>query len=162
MPQNDLRHYEDSTGDQLDARGLRFAVVTSRYNRAVTGALLDGALKALREAGAEDDDITVAFVPGAFELPTALQAMLRTARYDAAVALGCVVRGGTPHFDYVCLAATQGIQRVSLDAGVPIGFGLLTTDTQAQAEERAQPDDTNKGREAALTAVEMARLLRGF
>lgn len=157
-----MRHYELSSEENVSARGLRFAVVTSRYNRVVTDALLEGAMKALREAGAAEDDITLARVPGAFELPSALQAMLRAARYDAAIALGCVVRGGTPHFEYVSMAATQGVQRVSLDTGVPIGFGVLTTDTQAQAEERARLDDSNKGREAALTAVEMARLLRGF
>ncbi len=157
-----MRHYQPSIEGDVSARGLRFAVAVSRYNREVTDALLQGALKALREAGAAEDDITVVRVPGAFELPGAIQAMLRASRYDAAIALGCVVRGGTPHFDYVCMGATQGLMRVGLDTGLPIGFGLLTTDTQEQAEERARPDETNKGREAALTAVEMARLHRGL
>lgn len=159
MMNDAYRHFEVST-ESVEARGLRFAVAVSRYNAEVTEALLHGALAALREAGAREDDIHVARVPGAFELPLSLQAMLRANRYDAAIALGCVLRGGTPHFEYVCQAATHGLMRVGLDEGIPVGFGLLTVDTQEQALERARPDETNKGREAALTAAEMARLLR--
>lgn len=156
-----MRHYENSTGDGLSAAGLRIAIAASRYNSTVTDALLDGALNSLREAGADDGDVTVVRVPGAFELPLALQHLLNENAFDAAVALGAVVRGDTPHFDFVAQGCMQGLMRVGLDTGVPIGFGVLTVNNQAQAEERCRPDETNKGREAALTAVEMALLLRG-
>ena len=151
-----MRHYENTTGEGISAEGMRIAVAASRYNRDVTDALLDGALSALREVGAGDADITVVRVPGAFELPIAIQALLNTGLFDAAVALGAVVRGDTPHFDFIAQACMQGLMRVSLDAGIPIGFGVLTTNNQEQALERCRPDETNKGREAALTAVEMA------
>jgi 6,7-dimethyl-8-ribityllumazine synthase len=153
-----LRHFEISA-ESVSADGLRIAVVASRYNHVITDALLDGALKALREAGAEDDDVDVVRVPGAFELPIALKAMMDADDYDCAVALGCIVRGDTPHFDFVAKGCTEGLMRVSLDEGIPVGFGILTTENQAQAEERCRPDETNKGREAALTAIEMARLI---
>ncbi|HEY3412428.1 MAG TPA: 6,7-dimethyl-8-ribityllumazine synthase [Armatimonadota bacterium] len=155
-----MRHYENTTGEGVTAEGLRIAVAASRYNRDVTDALLNGALSALREAGAAEADVTVVRVPGAFELPLALQALLNTGMFDAAVALGAVVRGGTPHFDFVAQGCMQGLMRVSLDSGIPIGFGVLTTDNQAQALERSRPDEANKGREAALTAVEMALCVR--
>lgn len=155
-----MRHYENSTGSGVSAEGLRVAVVASRYNREVTDALLDGAVIALRESGAADGDITVVRVPGAFELPLAIQALLKTEGFDCAVALGAVVRGDTPHFDFVAQGCMQGLMRVSLDAGIPIGFGVLTTNNQEQALERCRLDDTNKGREAALTAVEMALCVR--
>ena len=151
-----MRHYENTTGEGISAEGMRIAVAASRYNRDVTDALLDGALSALREVGARDRDITVVRVPGAFELPIAMQALLSTGLFDAAIALGAVVRGDTPHFDFIAQACMQGLMRVSLDSGIPIGFGVLTTNTQEQALERCRPDETNKGREAALTAVEMA------
>jgi 6,7-dimethyl-8-ribityllumazine synthase len=154
-----MRHYEHSTDEDLSAEGLRFAVVASRYNRSVTDALLEGAVGALREAGAADEDIDVARVPGAFELPLAAQTIVEEGDYDAVVALGCIVRGDTPHFDFVAQGAMNGLMRVSLDSGIPVGFGVLTTENQQQAEERARPDKTNKGREAALTALEMAVLL---
>lgn len=154
-----MRHYENTTGEGISADGMRIAIAASRYNRDVTDALLDGALSALREIGAADGDITVVRVPGAFELPIALQSLLATDSYDAAVALGAVVRGDTPHFDFVAQGCMQGLMRVSLDAGIPIGFGVLTTNSQEQALERCRPDETNKGREAALTAVEMACLV---
>lgn len=153
-----MRHYEDISGN-VSAAGLRIAVAASRYNGEVTDALLAGAIKALRNAGALEDDITVVRVPGAFELPFAIQALLEGEAYDCAVALGAVVRGDTPHFDFVAQGCMQGLMRVGLDAGVPVGFGVLTTNNQAQALERCRHDDTNKGREAALTAVEMARLV---
>jgi 6,7-dimethyl-8-ribityllumazine synthase len=154
-----MRHYEHSTNEDLSAEGLRFAIVASRYNRGVTDALLEGALSALRDAGAADEDMDVVRVPGAFELPLAAQAIIEDGDYDAVVALGCIVRGDTPHFDFVAQGAMNGLMRVGLGAGVPIGFGVLTTENQRQAEERARPDETNKGREAALTALEMAILL---
>ncbi len=155
-----MRHYDNTTGEGISAEGMRIAVAASRYNRDVTDALLDGALSALREVGARDGDITVVRVPGAFELPIAMQALLSTGLFDAAVALGAVVRGDTPHFDFIAQACMQGLMRVSLDSGIPIGFGVLTTNNQEQALERCRPDETNKGREAALTAVEMALCIR--
>jgi 6,7-dimethyl-8-ribityllumazine synthase len=154
-----MRHFEHSTDEDISAEGLRFVVVASRYNRGVTDALVQGAKDALHEAGAADGDISVVRVPGAFELPLAVQALVEDDDYDAVIALGCIVRGDTPHFDFVAQGAMQGLMRVSLDHHIPIGFGVLTTETQAQAEERARPDETNKGREAALTALEMAVLL---
>lgn len=154
-----MRHFEHSTDEDLSAEGLRFAVVASRYNRGVTDALLKGALDALRAAGAADEDIDVVRVPGAFELPIAVQAMAEDGDYDAVVALGCVVRGDTPHFDFVAQGAMQGLMRVSLNCHIPVGFGVLTTENQQQAEERSRSDETNKGREAALTALEMAIVL---
>lgn len=153
-----MRHYEDTTGDGVSAQGMRIAVVVSRYNCVVTDALLEGAVKALLEIGARDEEITVVHVPGAFELPLALQTLFENEDYDCAIALGAVVRGDTPHFDFVAQGCTNGLMRVMLDAGIPIGFGVLTVNDQAQAEARCRPDDTNKGREAALTAVEMAML----
>jgi len=155
-----MRHYENSTGSGVSADGLRIAVAASRYNREVTDALLEGAVSALREIGADKDDITVVRVPGAFELPLAVQALLNTRAFDCAVALGAVVRGDTPHFDFVAQGCMQGLMRVALDTGKPVGFGVLTTNDQEQALERCRPDETNKGREAALTAVEMALCVR--
>lgn len=155
-----MRHYENTTGNGPSAEGMRIAIVASRYNRDVTDALLEGALGALRDSGAADVDVTVVRVPGAFELPLAVQALLKTEAYDCAIALGAVVRGDTPHFDFVAAGCMQGLMRVSLDTGIPIGFGVLTTNNQEQALERCRPDETNKGREAALTAVEMAICVR--
>jgi 6,7-dimethyl-8-ribityllumazine synthase len=155
-----MRHYENTTGEGISAEGMRIAVAASRYNRDVTDALLEGALSTLREAGAADMDVTVVRVPGAFELPIAIQALLNTGQFDAAVALGAVVRGDTPHFDFVAQGCMQGLMRVSLDTGIPIGFGVLTTNNQDQALERCRPDETNKGREAALTAIEMVCLVK--
>ena len=137
-----------------DARGLSFAVVVARYNREITAKLLEGARGALTGAGA--DKVDVFDVPGAFELPLA---SLRLARrgYSAIVALGCVIRGDTPHFDYVAGEAARGLQRVALETGVPVAFGVLTTDTVEQAVARAGGVVGNKGYDAAMTAIEMAR-----
>jgi 6,7-dimethyl-8-ribityllumazine synthase len=142
-----------------DAHALRVAVVATRWHQQVTDGLVAGAVAALTDCRVED---TATWrVPGAFELPVAAKALAQQ-RYDAVVALGVVIRGGTPHFDYVCRAATEGLTRVALDTGVPIGFGVLTCDTEEQALDRCGLPDSSedKGREAAMAAVETALLLR--
>jgi len=144
----------------LEGGGLRFAVVVSRFNRSVTAPLLAGALEALAAHGVAADDVVVAHVPGAFEIPFAADAFARTRRYDAIVCLGAVVRGETPHFDYICAEVTRGVGRVVADHRLPVAFGVLTTDTIEQALARAGEGHGNKGYEAAVTAIEMARLAR--
>ena len=136
-----------------DARGLKFAVVVARFNSGITEKLLEGAQEALTKAGASG--IEVFHVPGAFELPLAAQKLAKS--HDAVIALGAVIRGETPHFDYVCDAAARGLLQVSLETGTPVAFGVLTTDTLAQAEARAGGEHGNKGYDAAMTAIEMAR-----
>lgn len=138
----------------------RLAIVVSRWNDDITNALLEGALAALERQGVSEDRITVLRVPGAFELPLAVQKVAGTGRIDGVVALGCVIRGDTPHFDYVCSECTRGIGEVSLRSSVPVGFGLLTCDTVEQAQLRSGNDRENKGEEAALTVLEMISLLR--
>jgi 6,7-dimethyl-8-ribityllumazine synthase len=143
----------------LDAHGLRIAIVSARWHREVSDGLLAGAERALDDCRIED--VAVVRVPGAFELPVVAKA-LASQRYDAVVALGVVIRGGTPHFDFVCRAAAEGLARVALDTGLPVGFGLLTCDTAEQALDRCGLADSSedKGREAAMAAVETALLLR--
>jgi 6,7-dimethyl-8-ribityllumazine synthase len=141
------------------AAGRRFAVVASRFNEAITTKLLDGALDALKRHGVAADEIDVAWVPGAFELPLAVRRLLATERYDAVVAVGAVVRGETPHFDYVAAEASRGLAQAGIDFDRPVGFGLLTCDTMLQAEERAGGASGNKGWDAAMAALEMADLL---
>lgn len=143
----------------VDGSELRVAVVAARWNSHITDALLDGALRGLGAAGVTDP--YVCRVPGAFEL-SVVAAELAQAGYDAVVALGVVIRGGTPHFEYVCSAATDGLNRVAIDHGVPVGFGLLTCDTEEQAIERSglPGSSEDKGREAAMAAVETALVLR--
>jgi 6,7-dimethyl-8-ribityllumazine synthase len=149
-----MRAWETS----VDAAGLRFAVVVSRFNHLVSGRLLEGSVHELERRGADPADVHVAWVPGAFEIPQAARALAGSGRYDAIVALGAVIRGGTPHFDYVCRAVTDGIREVVRDADVPVAFGVITTDDVDQALERAGGSRGNKGAEAALAAIEMARL----
>lgn len=144
----------------LDASGLRVGIVASRFNEAVVERLVSGALDALQRHGADPADLTVVWVPGAWELPLALDTLAAGGSIDALVALGCVVRGATPHFDYVAGEAASGCQTVARQHGVPVGFGLLTTDTWEQAVERAGGKLGNKGAEAAVTAIEMARVLK--
>lgn len=146
-------------GASADAERLRFAVVVSRFNHLISVRLLEGCTGELSRRGVADDDVHVAWVPGAFELPLAVRTLASTGRYDAVVALGVVIRGGTPHFDYVCSGVTDGIQAVMRDTGVPVAFGVLTTDDVDQALARAGGEVGNKGEEAALVAIEMARLL---
>jgi 6,7-dimethyl-8-ribityllumazine synthase len=149
-----MRFFETS----LDAAGLRFAVVVSRFNHLISSKLLEGCVAELEERGAGADAIEVAWVPGAFEIPQAARVLANSGRYDALVTLGSVIRGGTPHFDYVCIGVTDGVREVMRDTGVPVAFGVLTTDDVAQALDRAGGEHGHKGREAALVAIEMARL----
>ena len=140
--------------------GFRFAVIVSRFNAAITGSLRDAARSTLEQSGVKAADIEVFDVPGAFELPQAARCAAETGRFDAIVCLGCVIRGETPHFEYVSSAATLGVMSASGDTGVPMAFGVLTTDNEAQAQARAGDDEFNKGREAAAAALEMAALFR--
>ncbi len=142
------------------AAGYRFALIVSRFNPAVTGSLREGARALLAEAGAAAADVEVFEVPGAYELPQAAQCTAETGRFDAVVCLGCVIRGETPHFEYISSAVAHGIMQAAGDTGVPIAFGVLTTDTEAQARARAGDGHDNKGREAAAAALEMAVLFR--
>ncbi|MGH7719722.1 MAG: 6,7-dimethyl-8-ribityllumazine synthase [Gemmatimonadaceae bacterium] len=140
-------------------QGRRVAVVASRFNEAVTRKLVDGAIDALTRHGASFDDIDVVWVPGAWELPTAARALLASERYHALVAVGAVVRGDTPHFDYVAGEASRGLADAGVEFETPIGFGVLTCDTMEQAEARAGGSHGNKGWDAAVAALEMADLL---
>ena len=142
-----------------DAARLRLAIVVSRFNHLVSVRLLEGATAELARRGVNDDDVHVAWVPGAFEIPQTARALADTRRYDAIIALGVVIRGGTPHFDYVCRGVTDGVREVMRDTGIPVAFGVLTTDDVEQALERAGGEHGNKGRDAAGVAIEMARLL---
>jgi 6,7-dimethyl-8-ribityllumazine synthase len=142
------------------AQHLRLAIVAAEYNEHIVGQLLAGAEAEWRASGGNPDTLRVARVPGAFELPLAAQKYIETGEVDAVVALGCVIRGDTAHFDYVAGECANGLQRVMLDTGVPVVFGVLTTNTDAQAQERAAPGAMNKGGEAVRTAIAMARLLR--
>jgi len=141
-----------------DASKLRFGVVVSRFNHLVSARLLEGCRNELENRGAGPDDIDVAWVPGAFEIPQAARALARSGRYDAIVTLGAVIRGGTPHFEYVCRGVTDGVRDVIRDTSVPVAFGVLTTDDIEQALARAGGTEGNKGEEAARAAIEMARL----
>jgi len=142
--------------------GIDVAVVASRYNAGVVQKLLDGAIDRLVERGVSRDRIPIVFVPGAWELPLACRRLAEAGGHQAVVALGCVVRGGTPHFEYVCSEASRGVIQASLDTGIPVSFGLLTTDTMQQADERAGGAHGNKGAEAADAAVDMAQLMRAL
>jgi 6,7-dimethyl-8-ribityllumazine synthase len=143
-----------------DARGLRIGIIVSRFNQFITDKLLDGALDGLKSHGGEDERITVARVPGAFEISLMAEKMAASGNYDALVCLGAVIRGETPHFEYVSDAVTSGILAAMREYQLPIGFGVLTTNDSQQAMERAGTKDANKGYEAALTAVEMVNLIR--
>jgi 6,7-dimethyl-8-ribityllumazine synthase len=145
---------------QLSAQGLRFAVVVSRFNSFITERLLAGAMDALRRTGAADDAIDVIKVPGSWEVPLVAAEVARQHRYDAIVCLSAVVRGETPHFDYVAAEAAKGVAHAALDTGVPVAFGVLTTNTLEQAIDRAGAKGGNKGFDAAMTAIEMANLMR--
>jgi len=143
-----------------EGEGLRFALVVARFNPLITEGLLRGAQLTLVDRGVRDDDLTVVRVPGAFELPGACAALLDAGGYHGIIALGCVIRGGTPHFEYVAGETTRGLGALARDHRVPLAFGVLTTDTVEQAIERSGPGGGNKGVEAALTALEMANLYR--
>jgi 6,7-dimethyl-8-ribityllumazine synthase len=141
-----------------DATALRVGIVVSRFNHLISVRLLEGCVATLEQRGCASGDVHVAWVPGAFEIPLAARAMARSGRYDAIVTLGSVIRGGTPHFEYVCRGVTDGVGQVMAETGVPVAFGVLTTDDLDQALERAGGAEGNKGEDAALAAVEMARL----
>ena len=143
-----------------DASPFRFAVVVSRFNEDVTGSLRDAAIAALKEAGATDSHVHLFAVPGAFEVPQAARAAAETGRFDAIICLGCIIRGETPHFDYIASAVAHGITDAAADTGVPMAFGVLTTDSLEQAAARSGPGPDNKGREAAAAAIEMAALYK--
>ena len=144
----------------LDGKGLRFGIVVSRFNSFISERLLEGAVDALKRHGVADGDVTVARIPGAFEIPLTAQAMAASRKYDAVICLGAVIRGSTPHFEYVSSEVSKGIATVSLATGVPVAFGVLTTDTIEQAIERAGTKSGNKGFDAAMSAIEMVNLYR--
>ena len=148
------------TEANLDARGLKFAVVCSRFNSVITDRLLAGALDALKRSGAADSDVEVLKVPGAWELPLAAKTIAAGRKPDAIIALGAVIRGDTPHFDFVAGQAASGLMAVQLETGIPVAFGVLTTNTAEQAADRAGGKDGNKGYDAAISAIEMAATLR--
>jgi 6,7-dimethyl-8-ribityllumazine synthase len=145
---------------KLIAQGLKFGIIVGRFNEFIGGKLLSGALDALNRHGVEESDIELAWVPGAFEIPLIAKKMANSKKYDGVICLGAVIRGSTPHFDYVSSEVTKGIANVSLDSEVPVIFGVLTTDTIEQAIERAGTKAGNKGFEAAATAIEMANLIK--
>ncbi len=144
---------------KLIASGLKFGIVVGRFNEFISSKLLSGAIDGLVRHGADESDITVSWVPGAFEIPIAAQKMANSGKYAAVICVGAVIRGSTPHFDYVAGEVSKGIAKISLDTGVPVIFGVLTTDTIEQAIERAGTKAGNKGYDAAVTAIEMANLL---
>ncbi|NJD04835.1 MAG: 6,7-dimethyl-8-ribityllumazine synthase [Ruminiclostridium sp.] len=144
----------------LIANGLKFGIVTGRFNEFISSKLLGGAIDALVRHGADEANIEAAWVPGAFEIPLVAQKMAATKKFDAVICIGAVIRGSTPHFDYVAAEVSKGIAKVSLDTGIPVIFGVLTTDTIEQAIERAGTKAGNKGYDAAVTAIEMANLLK--
>ncbi|GEN33777.1 MULTISPECIES: 6,7-dimethyl-8-ribityllumazine synthase [Aneurinibacillus] len=146
----------------LVGTGLKIGIVVGRFNEFITSKLLGGALDALKRHGVEEDNVEVAWVPGAFEIPLIVKKMAESGKYDAVIALGTVIRGSTPHFDYVCNEAAKGIASIGLSTGVPSIFGVLTTDTIEQAIERAGTKAGNKGWEAAASAIEMANLTKTF
>lgn len=145
---------------RLQAEGLKFAILVSRFNSFITERLLSGALDALARHGARAEDVEVVRVPGSWEMPVAALAVLKAGRHDALICLGCVIRGETPHFDYVAGEAVKGIGQLSLQYGVPVSFGVLTTNSLEQAIDRAGAKSGNKGADAAMAAIEMANLLR--
>ncbi len=143
----------------LIAKGKKFGIIASRFNDFITKELVSGCLDALVRHGANADDLTLTWVPGAFEIPCVAQKMAKSKTYDALICLGTVIRGSTPHFEYVSSEVSKGVARVSQDTGLPVIFGIITADTIEQAIERAGTKDGNKGKDAAINAIEMANLL---
>lgn len=143
-----------------DATGMRFGVVVAKFNKFVTSKLLSSCLDGLTKHGVKEQDIEVVRVPGAFEIPLVAKTLAKSGRFDAVICLGAVIRGDTPHFDYICNEASRGIGQASLETSVPIIFGVLTTETVAQAIERADPAKFNRGGEAAKSAIEMASVIK--
>lgn len=145
---------------ELQAKGLKFAIVVSRFNNFITSKLLDGAKDALLRHGAKEEDIDIARVPGSFEIPLIARKLASKGTYNAVICLGTVIRGATPHFEYVAAEVSKGVAAASMETGVPIAFGVITSDTIEQAVERAGTKSGNKGWDAAMTAIEMAQLLK--
>ncbi len=146
----------------LKADGMRFALVASRFNDFITSKLLEGAMDSLKRHGASESDLTIIWVPGSFEIPLVAKQLAASGKFDAVLTLGAVIRGSTAHFDYVAAEVSKGVAQASLDTGVPVIFGVLTTDTIEQAIERAGTKAGNKGSDAALAAVEMVDLLKNI
>lgn len=146
----------------LVASGLKIAIVAGRFNEFIVGKLVSGAVDAIVRHGGNEEDIDIAYVPGAFELPLAAKKLAKTGKYDAIVALGAVIRGATTHYDYVCSEAAKGIGKISLDEEIPVMFGVVTTENIEQAIERAGTKAGNKGFDAAVSAIEMANLLKNI
>ncbi len=145
---------------KLSAKGVKFGLVVSRFNDFINKRLMDGALDALNRHGAEDKNISIIMVPGSFEIPLMAKKLADSDNYDAVICLGAVIRGATPHFEYISAEVTKGIAQVALDTGVPISFGILTTDNIEQAIERAGTKSGNKGWDAAISAIEMVNVLK--
>ena len=144
----------------VSGKGLKFGIVVARFNEFITSKLLSGCIDCLIRHEAADEDLTVAWVPGAFEIPMAAKKLAESGKYDAVICLGAVIRGATPHFDYVCAEASKGIAQVSMQTGVPVAFGVLTTENIQQAVERAGTKAGNKGVDCAMTAMEMVNLFK--
>lgn len=144
----------------LVAEGLKFSIVVGRFNEFIVSKLLGGAIDGLKRHGVKEEDIEIAWVPGAFEIPLVAKKMVEKNKYDGVICLGTVIRGATPHFDYVCAETSKGIANVSLNSGIPVIFGVLTTDSIEQAIERAGTKAGNKGYDSAVSAIEMANLLK--
>ena len=145
---------------KLSAKGVKFGLVVSRFNDFINKRLMDGALDALNRHGAEDKNISIIMVPGSFEIPLMAKKLADSGNYDAVICLGAVIRGATPHFEYISAEVTKGVAQVALDTGVPISFGILTTDNIEQAIERAGTKSGNKGWDAAISAIEMVNVLK--
>lgn len=145
---------------KLTAKNMKIAIVVARFNEFITSKLLSGCIDCLIRHEAADEDLTVAWVPGAFEIPLAAKKLAESGKYDAVICLGAVIRGATPHFDYVCAEASKGIAQVSMQTGVPVAFGVLTTENIQQAVERAGTKAGNKGVDCAMTAMEMVNLFK--
>ena len=145
---------------KLTAKNMKIAIVVARFNEFITSKLLSGCIDCLIRHEAADEDLTVAWVPGAFEIPMAAKKLAESGKYDAVICLGAVIRGATPHFDYVCAEASKGIAQVSMQTGVPVAFGVLTTEIIQQAVERAGTKAGNKGVDCAMTAMEMVNLFK--
>jgi 6,7-dimethyl-8-ribityllumazine synthase len=162
MPEKDSGQRPRIYEGNLLGQGLRFGVVVSRFNEFFSQKLLDGAMDAMRRHGVSEADIEVAWTPGSFEIPLIAQKMTQSKKYNAVICLGAIIRGGTPHFDYISAEVTKGIANVGLNTGVPIIFGVITTDTLEQAIERSGTKDGNKGFDAAVSAIEMANLVKSL
>ncbi len=147
---------------KLIAEGLKFGIIVGRFNEFIANRLLEGALDALTRHGAQEGDIEIAYVPGSFEIPLAAKRMAESGRFDAVICLGALIRGDTPHFDFIASESTKGVAKVGLDAGLPVIYGIITADTIEQAIERAGSKAGNKGWQAAVSAIEMANLVRSL